>query len=239
MFNSVLKALAKPSDLANVSDVCRSWHQSTLPHLWGSFRLSTSQQVEAAFTALGKKGSLCRLVKSLEVKAAYLERAVNAIGLFSAVQKASPRMRNLKELRWSCTGAYNDNLLPSFFAHTRTKLQHLELKGSDSWWPEESSSLWQLCPPFDAALPLPSLRSLTVILPDRLCIKTLISMAFKVKLTYLLVRRDFGDHTFKSQAVDELALHVRHLEHLFLVECGGLSGSAAQTSTSRSSVRRS
>lgn len=111
-------------------------------------------------------------------------------------------MRHLKELRWNRTGAYNDNLLPTFFAHTRTKLQHLELKGSDSWWPEESSSLWQLCLRSGATFPLPSLRSLTVIFPDRLGINTLISMASKVKLTSHLVRCDFGDHTFKSQDVD-------------------------------------
>ena len=87
----------------------------------------------------------------MEIKAPDLERGVNAISLFSAVKKASPEMHNLKELRWNRTGAYNDNLLPAFFSNERAKLQHLEIKGSDSWWPEESRNLWQLCPPSDAA----------------------------------------------------------------------------------------
>ncbi|SNX82859.1 uncharacterized protein MEPE_01565 [Melanopsichium pennsylvanicum] len=157
-------------DLATCALVCHLFNQIATPLLYERLFLRDQTRLKLVFACLGSSPDLCRLVKVIQLRvfpfgldAERLER------LEIDIETTFINAINLEELVWTRAGSLNDRLLPTLLSSS-ANLRRLELAGDARLW--STATLLKHIPC--------SIRTLNVILPERVILRGLVDIAQKL-----------------------------------------------------------
>ncbi|PWN54368.1 hypothetical protein IE53DRAFT_383064 [Violaceomyces palustris] len=217
-------------DLASSSLVSKTFNRAATPLLYENLFLRDQTRLRLVFRTLASNRELASYVKVIELRVFPFGLSAEQLEKLEVdITKALLQATSLNQLCWTRTGSLNDRLLPALLSPRG--LESLEITGDSRTW--SPSLLIQRLPT--------QLRNLSIILPDRRVVNSLVDIVTKLSSTVSTSEPQEsqvkGSEGLKSLSIlaqhsplltdahiKAMAPHLGHLQRLSLVGCRAVTG---------------